>query len=232
MIDKAFLSSDLFLLTLTVGLYCLGCAVYRRLRVPLLHPVLLTFVAVIVFLSAAGIDYPRYKQATSALDFALGMSVVALGYLLYEQMEQLRGSLLPVGVATLAGCVTGVLSVVYIAMAFGAGREILTSIAPKSVTVPIAVSVSGPLGGIVPITSVVVFCVGIFGSIFGEWILRRCGVRDAEARGFALGAAAHGIVTARAIEIGAVEGALSGLAMALMGLATALLMPLMERYLY
>lgn len=199
---------------------------------PLLHPVLLTFVAVIVFLSAAGIDYPRYKQATSALDFALGMSVVALGYLLYEQMEQLRGSLLPVGVATLAGCVTGVLSVVYIAMAFGAGREILTSIAPKSVTVPIAVSVSGPLGGIVPITSVVVFCVGIFGSIFGEWILRRCGVRDAEARGFALGAAAHGIGTARAIEIGAVEGALSGLAMALMGLATALLMPLMERYLY
>ncbi len=92
MIDKAFLSSDLFLLTLTVGLYCLGCAVYRRLRVPLLHPVLLTFVAVIVFLSAAGIDYPRYKQATSALDFALGMSVVALGYLLYEQVEQLRGS--------------------------------------------------------------------------------------------------------------------------------------------
>ena len=231
-IHKAFRSSDLFLLTLTVGLYCLGCAVYRRLRVPLLHPVLLTFVAVIVFLSAAGIDYPRYKQATSALDFALGMSVVALGYLLYEQVEQLRGSLLPVGVATLAGCVTGVLSVVYIAMAFGAGREILTSIAPKSVTVPIAVSVSGPLGGIVPITSVVVFCVGIFGSIFGEWILRRCGVRDAEARGFALGAAAHGIGTARAIEIGAVEGALSGLAMALMGLATALLMPLMERYLY
>ena len=180
MIDKAFLSSDLFLLTLTVGLYCLGCAVYRRLRV---HPVLLTFVAVIVFLSAAGIDYPRYKQAPSALDFALGRSVVALGYLLYEQVEQLRGSLLPVGVATLAGCVTGVLSVVYIAMAFGAGREILTS-------------------------------------------------RDAEARGFALGAAAHGIGTARAIEIGAVEGALSGLAMALMGLATALLMPLMERYLY
>ena len=232
MIDKAFLSSDLFLLTLTVGLYCLGCAVYRRLRVPLLHPVLLTFVAVIVFLSAAGIDYPRYKQATSALDFALGMSVVALGYLLYEQVEQLRGSLLPVGVATLAGCVTGVLSVVYIAMAFGAGREILTSIAPKSVTVPIAVAISEPLGGVVSVTSVVVFLVGIFGSIVGPRLLRRCGIRNPLARGLALGSAAHGIGTARAIEIGAVEGALSGLAMALMGLATALLMPLMERYLY
>lgn len=82
MIDKAFcllgpLPADAHRRTLL-----LGCAVYRRLRVPLLHPVLLTFVAVIVFLSAAGIDYPRYKQATSALDFALGMSVVALGYLL------------------------------------------------------------------------------------------------------------------------------------------------------
>lgn len=227
-----FLASDLFLLTLTVGLFCLGGAIYRRTRLALLHPVLLTFVSVIVFLSVADIPYSRYKEATGMLDFALGMSVVALGYLLYEQVERLRGSLVPVAAATLAGCVTGVLSVVYLAMALGAERPILNSIAPKSVTVPIAVSVSAPLGGNVSVTSVVVFCVGIFGSIFGEWILRRCGVRDPEARGFALGAAAHGIGTARAIEMGAVEGALSGLAMALMGLATALLAPLMEKYLY
>ena len=232
MIDHAFLSSDLLLVTLTVGLYCLGGAIYRRTHLPLLHPVLLTFVAVIVFLKLADIPYERYREATGMLNVALGLSVVALGYLLYEQHERLRGSLLPVAAATLAGCVAGVLSVVYIAMAFGAEREILNSIAPKSVTVPIAVSVAGPLGGNVSVTSVVVFCVGIFGSIFGEWVLRRCGVRDPEARGFALGAAAHGIGTARAIEIGAVEGALSGLAMALMGLATALLMPLMEKYLY
>ena len=227
-----FLTSDLFLLTLTTGLFCLGGIIYRRTRLALLHPVLLTFVAMIVFLQTTGIPYSRYQEATRILDFALGMSVVALGYLLYEQVERLRGSLVPVAVATLVGCVTGVLSVVYTAKAFGAERMILNSIAPKSVTVPIAVSVSGPLGGNVSVTSVVVFCVGIFGSIFGEWILRRCGVRDPEARGFALGAAAHGIGTARAIEIGAVEGALSGLAMALMGLATALLTPWMEKFLY
>lgn len=232
MLDFQFLRSDLFLLTLTVGLYCLGTLIYRRSHLPLLHPVLLTFVSVIVFLRCAGIDYPRYQEATGILNFALGLSVVALGYLLYEQLERLRSSLMPVAVATLAGCVVGGLSVVYIAEAFGVERQILNSLAPKSVTVPIAVSVAGPLGGNVSITSVVVFCVGIFGSIFGEWILRHCGVRDPEARGFALGAAAHGIGTARAIEIGVVEGALSGLAMALMGLATALLVPLMERYLY
>jgi predicted murein hydrolase (TIGR00659 family) len=227
-----FLHTDLFLLTLTVGLYCVGGYIYRRVHTPLLHPVLLTFIAVIVFLRCTGIDYPRYQEATSILNFVLGMSVVALGYLMYEQIDQLRGRLTPVIISTLAGCVVGVLSVVYIAMAFGAERAIVNSLAPKSVTVPIAVSVAGPLGGIATVTSVVVFCVGIFGSIFGEWILRRCGVTDPQARGFALGSAAHGIGTARAIEIGAVEGALSGLAMALMGLATALLTPLMEHYLY
>lgn len=227
-----FLSSDLTLLTLTVGLFCLGGAIYRRTHSPLLHPVLLTFVAVIAFLSTSGIPYARYREATKVLDFALGLSVVSLGYLLYEQAERLRRSLVPVATATLAGCVTGVLSVVYIAKMCGAERMLLHSIAPKSVTVPIAVSISGPLGGDVSITSVVVFCVGIFGSLSGEWILRRCGIRDREARGFAMGAAAHGIGTARAVEMGAVEGALSGLAMALMGVATALLLPLMEKFLY
>lgn len=226
------LSSDLFLLTLTVGLYCLSTTLYRRLRTPLLHPVLVTFVTVIFFLRGAGIDYQTYRGATELLEFGLGLSVVALGYLLYEQLEQMRGRLLPILVSTLAGCITGVLSVVYIALSFGTQRQILTSLAPKSVTVPIAVSVIEPLGGIVTLTSVVVFCVGVFGSVVGEWILRKCGVSDPQARGFALGAAAHGIGTARAIELGAVEGALSGLAMALMGLATALLLPLMERYLY
>ena len=156
---NSFISSDLFLLMLTTGLFCLGGIIYRRTRLALLHPVLLTFVAMIVFLQTTGIPYSRYQEATRILDFALGMSVVALGYLLYEQVERLRGSLVPVGVATLVGCVTGVLSVVYTAKAFGAERMILNSIAPKSVTVPIAVSVSGPLGGNVSVTSVVVFCV-------------------------------------------------------------------------
>lgn len=232
MIDKAFLSTDLFLLTLTVGLYCLGTAVYRRIRMPLLHPVLLTFVAVIVFLRAADIGYARYQEATGILDFALGMSVVALGLPALRTGRTTARKPAPGRHRHPCGLRGGRAERRIYRHGVWRGREILNSIAPKSVTVPIAVSVSGPLGGIVPVTSVVVFCVGIFGSIFGEWILRRCGVRDAEARGFALGAAAHGIGTARAIEMGAVEGALSGLAMALMGLATALLMPLMERYLY
>lgn len=229
---QQLITTDLALLTITIALFVAGGALHRRTHFMLLHPVLLTFVAMIVILQVAKIPYARYMEATKILDFALGMSVVSLGYLLYEQSEKLGRNLLPILCSTLAGCVAGVLSVVWIATLLGADRVILNSIAPKSVTVPIAITISGPLGGIVSITSVVVFCVGIFGAIFGPRILSLGRVRTPEAVGFALGAASHGIGTSRAVELGAVQGAMSGLAMALMGVATALLTPLLEQYLY
>ncbi|MBO5350646.1 MAG: LrgB family protein [Alistipes sp.] len=229
---RDLLTSDLGLLTLTVVLFVAGGAIHRRTRLMLLHPVLMTFVAMIVLLQWLKVPYAAYMEATEVLDFALGLSVVSLGYLLYEQSERLSRNLLPVLAATLMGCVAGVLSVVWIAAAMGADRVILNSIAPKSVTVPIAIAIAEPLGGVVSLTSVVVFCVGIFGAIFGPSILRWGGVKSHEAVGFSLGAASHGIGTSRAVEIGAIEGAMSGLAMALMGVATALLTPLLEQYLY
>lgn len=229
---KELFTSDLALLTYTVGLFSLGSALYRRTRLMILHPVLLTFLSMILLLKIFGVGYEEYRAATQIFDFGLGLSVVALGYLMYEQREQLRGSLKPILVATLSGCVAGVLTVIYVARWLGADRLLQTSLAPKSVTVPIAVAVAEPLGGIVSITSVVVFLTGVFGAVCGSWILDRCRISDPAARGFAMGSAAHGVGTSRAIEMGALEGALSGLAMALMGLTTALLLPLIERYLY
>ena len=220
----SIISSELFLLTLTIALFLLSGWIFRKTHFMLFHPVLLTALAVIVFLKLTGIEYPHYKESVRMLDFTLGMSVVALGYLMYEQVEHL--------VATLAGCFVGIASVVAIAVAFGVDRDIITSIAPKSVTVPIAIAISEPRGGVVAVTSVVVFCTGVLGSICGTKILDLIRVKDPMARGFALGAASHGIGTSRAIELGAVEGAMSGLAMALTGFATALLLPLVERYLY
>lgn len=226
------ISSDLFLIVLTIGLFLLSGEIFRRTRLMLLHPVLLTVVAVIVFLKLAGIEYAHYKQSVAILDFALGMSVVALGYLMYEQVERLKSATLPVLGATIVGCIVGIGLVVGIALCFGMERDIITSIAPKSVTVPIAIAISEPRGGVVAVTSVVVFCTGVLGSICGAKLLSLCGVKDPMARGFALGAASHGIGTARAIELGAVEGAMSGLAMALTGFGTAVLLPIVEKYLY
>ena len=226
------ISSDLFLIVLTIGLFLLSGEIFRRTRLMLLHPVLLTAVAVIVFLKLAGIEYAHYKQSVAILDFALGMSVVALGYLMYEQVERLKSATLPVLGATIVGCIVGIGLVVGIALCFGMERDIITSIAPKSVTVPIAIAISEPRGGVVAVTSVVVFCTGVLGSICGAKLLSLCGVKDPMARGFALGAASHGIGTARAIELGAVEGAMSGLAMALTGFGTEVLLPIVEKYLY
>ena len=228
----AWLTSDLGLLTLTVALFVMAGALYRRVRFALLHPVLITFLAMIAVLQVGNIPYAHYKEATEVMDLLLGLSVVSLGYLLYEQVERLGSNMLPVLISTLTGCIVGVLSVVWIAAVLGADRVILNSIAPKSVTVPIAITISEPLGGVVSITSVVVFCVGIFGAVFGPAVLRLGGVKSHEAVGVSLGAASHGIGTSRAVEIGAIEGAMSGLAMALMGVATALLTPLLEQYLY
>ncbi len=229
---QTILSWELTWLFATIAIFTLAQGLYQRTRTAFLHPVLLTFVAVIVMLRYSGVSYARYREATEVLDLMLGMSVVSLGYLMYEQLHNIKRYILPLLVSTVVASVVGILSVVYIAMAFGADRVILTSIAPKSVTVPIAVAVSEPLGGVVAITSVVVFCVGLFGSLFGPWILRRFGIHNSVAQGFALGAASHGIGTARAIELGALQGAISGLAMALMGIATAVMMPIIEKYLY
>ena len=228
----AIIQSDIFLLALTIGLFLLSGAIFRRLRLMLFHPVLLTAVVIIIFLKLTGIEYSHYKQTVEVLDFALGMSVVALGYLMYEQVAHLRSAAMPILLATIAGCIVGIATVVGIAVAFGLERDIITSIAPKSVTVPIAIAISEPCGGVVAVTSVVVFCTGVLGSLCGVKLLSLCRVTDPMARGFALGAASHGIGTARAIELGAVEGAMSGLAMALTGFGTALLLPLVERYFY
>ncbi len=229
---QQIIESDLLWLVATIGIYSLGTALYQRTKIALLHPLLLTFLSLIALLNLADFEYEKYREATKILDLALGMSVVSLGYLLYEQLEKIKRHILPLLVSTIVGSLVGVLSVVYIAKAFGAERIIITSLAPKSVTVPIAAAIVEPLGGNIPITSIVVFCIGLLGSLFGPWILNRCGIKDSMAQGFAMGATSHGIGTAKAIEMGAIQGAISGLAMALMGVATAIIVPIVEKYLY
>lgn len=219
-------TSEVFLLVLTIGIYLLGGAIFRKTKFLLFHPVLITAAGVIAFLKLLDIDYQAYREATSLLDFALGMSVVALGYLLYEQFEALRGRITMVLVTTVVGVVVGIFSVIGIASLFGIDETVITSIAPKSVTVPIAIAISQPKGGVVAVTSVVVFCTGLLGSICGPKLLNISRVNDPMAVGFALGAASHGIGTSRAVEIGALEGAMAGLAMALTGFVTAMLLPL------
>lgn len=229
MIMEEFFSSQLFLLTLTVGIYMGSVWLYRRTGLRILHPLLLSIGAIIALLRILGIDYATYRSATQPIDFMLGVSVVALGYLLYEQLEHLRGRMVTILISIAVGAVVGIGSVVLAARFMGADNATILSLQPKSITTPIAVSVSEASGGIPALTAVVVVIVGILGSIAGPFVLDRAGVTDKIARGLAMGSASHAIGTSRAIELGAIEGAISGLAMGLMGVVTAVLVPVFNR---
>lgn len=223
--------SQLFLLMLTVGVYLLSVWLYKKTKIRLLHPLVTSIAVLIVFLKATGIDYAEYKQATQVIDFMLGVSVVSLGFLLYEQIEYIKGRLASILTSVAIGSVVGIISVVLVARFMGAGDAVVASLQPKQVTTPIAISIASNSGGIASLTSVVVIGVGILGSIIGPFVLDKLGIENKIARGLALGSAAHAVGTARAIELGAIEGAISGLAIGLMGVITAILVPIIERWL-
>jgi len=130
--------------------------------------------------------------------------------------------------AIFVGSVVGIVSVILIARALGADPRIVASLEPKSITTPIAVTVCAHLGGIPSLTAIIVILVGIFGGVIGPFVLKKLGIESKLAQGLALGSAAHAVGTARAMELGAVEGAIGGLAIGLMGVMTAILVPVIE----
>lgn len=214
-----------FTLAFVIGVYLATAWLYRRTRLPFLHPVLLSILIIILALKAVDVEYAAFKVNSQLIDFMLGPVVVALGYTLYEQVEHVRKNLLSMLTAVFVGSAVGIASVALIAKFMGGDAALVASLAPKSVTNPIALSLTGQLGGIQPLTAVVVVVVGVFGAVVGPFVLDKLGIHSKIARGLAMGSAAHGIGTARAMELGAVEGAISGLAIGLMGVATALLVP-------
>lgn len=225
---KELFNSEIFILTLVVGVYLLAVWLYRRTKLAFLHPLLVSVPVLAVFLRILGVSYVSFEKGSRMISFLLGPSVVVLGYLLYEQVVRLRENIVSILTSVFVGSVTGILSVVWIARWFDADPALVASLEPKSVTTPIAMSIAEKAGGIPSVAAVVVIVVGIFGGITGPFVLDKLGITSKIARGLALGSAAHGIGTARAMELGIVEGAVSGLAIGLMGVMTAILVPVME----
>ncbi len=225
---KPFISSEVFLLMLVMGSFLFGIYIYKRTNITLLQPLLISILIIIPFLKLTGIDYKTFYQQTRILNFMLGPSVVALGYVLYEQIEHVRGKVISILTAVFAGSVVGIVSVVLIAKLFGADKVLMASLAPKSVTTPIAISLTEQTGGIPALAAAFVVICGIFGGLVGPIVLRKIGIKSKVAKGLAMGSASHALGTARAMEMGALEGAISGLAIGIMGIMTALLIPFVE----
>lgn len=222
---RELLTSEVFILALTLGIYVAATWVYKKTGYAILHPVLVTIAAIIALLLTFKVDYATYKSGAHLIDFMLGPSVVALGYSLFVQFEHIKTNAVSILSSLLIGSAAGIGSVLLLAKALGCSKILTITLAPKSVTTPIAMAISERFGGIPSLTAVAVVTAGILGGIIGPWILRVLKVDSKIAIGLALGASAHGLGTARAMEIGALEGAISGLAIGIMGLMTALLAP-------
>jgi predicted murein hydrolase (TIGR00659 family) len=220
-------ASPLLWLSLTLLCYLLAVRIYRLGgESPWLNPVAIAVALLIGLLVLTDTPYQKYFDGAQFVHFLLGPATVSLAIPLYRQRQRLRRLLLPIVAALVAGVLTAASSAVGFGLLFGGSAETLISLAPKSVTAPVAMGISEKLGGLPSLTAVLVVSTGILGAVLGTGLFRLLGIRDDAAKGFALGATSHGIGTARAFQESEEAGAFSGLAMGLCGLVTAVLFPL------
>lgn len=219
-------ASPLLGLTFTLLAYQGALLINKRCNSnPLANPVLLAVAALVITLWATGTPYRTYFEGAQFVHFLLGPATVALAIPLYAQLGRLKRMAIPLLVALLAGSITAACSAVLIGHLLGAGEATLLSLAPKSVTTPIAMGIAERLGGLPSLTAVLVILTGILGAVGAQGLYAVFRIKDPAIRGFALGTASHGIGTARAFQVSEQTGAFAALAMGLNGLVTALLLP-------
>ena len=225
----SYLENEFFLLAITFGIFFFAKLLQKKTGLLLLNPILLTIAILIIFLKVTHISYETYNKGGHLIEFWLKPAVVALGVPLYLQLETIKKQLLPILLSQLAGCIVGVVSVVLIAKLMGASKEVILSLAPKSVTTPMEVTKT--LGGIPSLTAAVVVCVGLLGAILGFKTMKLMHVGSPIAQGLSMGTAAHAVGTSTAMDISSKYGAYASLGLTLNGIFTALLTPTILRLL-
>lgn len=214
-------------LTATLVAYTLGDAAFKASgRRAYVNPVLIAVTLLAVVLWSTATPYQTYFEGAQFVHFMLGPATVALAAPLYGNLSKIRRSAIPMLCALVAGSTTAILSALGIAYALGIRGETLMSIAPKSVTAPVALGISESIGGSPTLTAVLVILTGVMGAVMATPLLNLLGVTDWRARGFSVGVASHGIGTARAFQVNETAGAFAGIGMGLNALLTAILAPL------
>lgn len=223
---QALIHHPLFGVGVTLGAYQLALAAYEKTRWVFLQPVLVSMLLVIGVLLACGIEYPEYRKSAEVLTVFLGPATVALAVPLFLNLKRIRQLFWPTLLTLVIGGVVATVLGVLLAWLFGAEHLMLMSLAPKSVTSPIAMLVANQIGGIAALAAVFVLITGVIGAICGPELMRLVGVRHPAAQGLALGMTAHAVGTSRALQEGEECGAFAALGMSLMGVGTAVLLPL------
>ncbi len=225
-------AQPLLWLTITLVAYQVAYALYARLGFqPLVNPVPVAVALVAAVLWVSGTSYQTYFDGAQFVHFLLGPAVVALAVPLAREWPSVRRMALPMAGGLAAGSVTALVTAIGIAALFGASPSTLLSLAPKSVTTPIAMGIAEKIGGLPALAAVFAVVTGVIGAASGKFVFDALRIDDWRVRGFALGVAAHGIGTARAFQVNAEAGAYAGLAFGLHGVIAAVLFPLLYAWL-
>ncbi len=236
MIDVAefwvyFSARPLLWIVVTLAVYGAAHWGQRRLGgMPLFHPVLISMCVLIGLLLITDTEYQTYFAGAQFIHFLLGPATVALAVPLYDHKERIRQLWLPILVACVIGAATAACVAVGVAWLLDARTETLLSIAPKSVTSPIALGIAEKIGGLPALSAALCLITGVLGSVLVPPVIKLMKIKDQSTQGFVLGLTSHGFGTALAVEVGAVAGAFAGLAMGLTGLVTAIILPLLANF--
>lgn len=224
--------SPLLALILTLGAYQCGVMVYERAaRHPLANPVAIAVLLVAAIITIIDMPYAKYFEGAQFVHFLLGSATVALAVPIYKGLDALRGRVVPLVAALLAGGATSIVSAVVIARLLGADDTIVGGLYAKSVTAPIAMGIAERMQVSPTLTAVFAVTTGILGAVLARFILDLVGSRAWWQRGFALGVASHGIGTSRAFSVNPEAGTYASIAMGLHGVLGAVLIPVVVPYL-
>ncbi len=218
---KEMLSNSVFFgVMVSILAYELGVLLKKKLKLAVCNPLLISIVVVMLILAVFHVDYESYEEGAKLLSYLLTPATVCLAIPLYEQIELLKHNVKAIMAGIISGVLTSLISVFAMAAVFGFSHEEYVTLLPKSITTAIGMGVSDELGGIVTITVAVIIVTGIFGNVIGEHVCRLFRIEEPVAKGIAMGSASHAIGTAKAMEMGEIEGAMSSLSIAVAGLLT------------
>lgn len=218
--NEMLTGATFFGVSLSLLTYLLGMWLKKKFHFALFNPLLISIVITMLVLVACHVDYETYNEGAKYLSYLLTPATVCLAIPLYEQLGQLKRHWKAVFAGILAGVLTSLGCVLGMAVLFGLSHETYVTLLPKSITTAIGMGVCEELGGQVSITAAVIIITGVLGNIIGEGVCRLFRIHDPVAKGVALGTSAHAVGTARAMEMGEVEGAMSSLSIAVAGLLT------------
>lgn len=213
-------NSAYFGVTVSLIGYGAGIMLKKKFKYAFLNPLLISIIFVIGVVMLCGVDYESYENSAQYLSYLLTPSTVCLAVPLYQQMTLLKKNLAAVACGILAGVLASLGSVLLLAFLFGLEHDVYVTLLPKSITTAIGMGVSEELGGLVTITVAVIIVTGVIGNVIGEAVCKLFRIYEPIAKGLALGTSSHAIGTAKALEMGEVEGAMSSLAIAVAGLLT------------